>query len=97
MDPNFLEDLEYWTRTNRERALRTLDWWKTCFETHSQDKESLSRCAVNSAESGRGALIRSTDSFIRLTIPAYIFSPRATITEALGIIQNECVMDVRYW
>ena len=24
MDPNFLEDLEYWTRTNRKRALRTL-------------------------------------------------------------------------
>ena len=24
MDPNYLEDLEYWTRTNRKRALRTL-------------------------------------------------------------------------
>lgn len=24
MDPNFLEDLEYWTRTERKRALRTL-------------------------------------------------------------------------
>ena len=24
MDPHFLEDLEYWTRTNRRRALRTL-------------------------------------------------------------------------
>ena len=24
MDQNFLEDLEYWTRTDRQRALRTL-------------------------------------------------------------------------
>lgn len=24
MDPHFLEDLEYWTRTDRRRALRTL-------------------------------------------------------------------------
>lgn len=24
MDPNFLEDLEYWTRTDRRRALRAL-------------------------------------------------------------------------
>ncbi|MCY4077352.1 MAG: Txe/YoeB family addiction module toxin [Acidobacteria bacterium] len=24
MDPNFLEDLEHWTRTNRRLALRTL-------------------------------------------------------------------------
>lgn len=24
MDPNFLEDLEYWTRIDRKRALRTL-------------------------------------------------------------------------
>lgn len=24
MDKNFLEDLEYWTRTDRKRALRTL-------------------------------------------------------------------------
>ena len=24
MDPHFLEDLEYWTRTNRRRALRAL-------------------------------------------------------------------------
>ena len=24
MDPHFLEDLEYWTRTDRHRALRTL-------------------------------------------------------------------------
>ena len=24
MDPNFLEDLEHWTRTDRRRALRTL-------------------------------------------------------------------------
>ena len=24
MDPNFLQDLEYWTRTNRRLAMRTL-------------------------------------------------------------------------
>ena len=24
MDPDFIEDLEYWTRTDRRRALRTL-------------------------------------------------------------------------
>ena len=24
MDPNFLQDLEYWTRTNRRLAIRTL-------------------------------------------------------------------------
>ena len=24
MDPHFLEDLEYWTRTDRRRALRAL-------------------------------------------------------------------------
>ena len=24
MDPHFLEDIEYWTRTDRRRALRTL-------------------------------------------------------------------------
>ena len=67
----------------------------TYFGTHSRGKESRSHYEVSSAESGRGALTRSIDSFIRSKRPAYISSLRATTTEASGVIQNERDLDVR--
>ena len=61
-DPGFLEDLNYWTRTDRKRALGAArsSWSKRYSATLSLASASPNPSAVNSPADGPGGSTAST-------------------------------------
>ena len=47
VDPNFLQDLEHWTRTDRRRALRTLRLVEAVLRDPFNGPGSRSDCAAS--------------------------------------------------